>query len=239
MIQVCTFWAVVLLFLCLWACTVLVWTRQAGRFSGSSSVHFIWKVSWKELYRGIAVETEEVWGSEFGAKLRCWPGEIPMEWVVNFMSHSHHLWMVVQALPSTVLLVIRQGINTAMSGESDTSLLQLEFRTEILAPFAVASGRCGEPDYKQQMWQHLACGHQEWTLPFFPPLEQQKTGSIELSELWLDLSGLQPTSSTFISSVAYLDSHTVKVDASRSQASRRGRLSLKDGAWNGKGREFI
>lgn len=118
MTQVFAFWAVVLLFLCLWACTVLVWTRQAGLFSGSSSIHFIWKVSWKELSKGIAVEAAEDWGSGFGTKLWCWPEDIP---IVYLWSHSHHLWMVVQALPSTVLRVIRQRINTAVSGESDTS----------------------------------------------------------------------------------------------------------------------
>lgn len=70
--------------------------------------------------------------------------------------------------------------------------LQLKFYTEILAPFA--SGRYGGiAHYKKQMRQQLACDHQEWTLTFFPPLGQQKTGNTELSELWLDLSGLQPT----------------------------------------------
>lgn len=116
--------------------------------------------------------------------------------------------------------------------------LQLEFHTEILAPFA--SRRYGGiAHYKKQMRQHLACDHQELTLPFFPALEQWKTGNIELSEFWLDLSGLHPTNGTFINSVAYLDSHTVKVmPVGDKQAEAEDCASKREHGME-KGREFI
>lgn len=126
--------------LCLWAFTVLGWTKQSGLFSGSSSVHFIWKVSLKELYLGIAVETAEDWDSGFGTKLWRWAEDIPREWVISLWSHSHHLWVDVEALPSTVLLVIRQRINTAMSGKSDTSPCSSNFILKYWHPLLLHPG---------------------------------------------------------------------------------------------------
>lgn len=205
--------------------------RQAGYLSGSSAVCFIWKVSWKGLYKGVAVGTAKDWGSRFGTKLWCWPEGIPREWVVSLGSHYHHLRMGVEALPSSMLLVTWQSINTVMLQESDTSVLQLifEFDTETLTSVAIESGSYEQPDYKKQMWwqlaydvEHWACHHQEWTLPFsFPPLEQQKTWSVELSEFWPSLSGLQPTKGTFTDSGADLDSHAIKLNASRSHTNKQ------------------
>lgn len=81
---------------------ILFWCahiRQAGHFSGSSAVCFIWKVFWKGLYKGVAVETVKDGASGSSTKLWCWPEDIPKEWVVFLGSHSHHLRMDVEKLP--------------------------------------------------------------------------------------------------------------------------------------------
>lgn len=103
---------------------------QAGHLSDSGAVSYIWKVSknlllLEGIVEQVSVKTARDRGSEFGAKHWCRPENIPRESVVSLGSHSHHLKLGVEVLPSSVLLVIRQGISTVMLKESGMSPLRL------------------------------------------------------------------------------------------------------------------
>lgn len=140
MTRVCTFWTVVLLFC---VCELsLFWGEQNNQDCSQVAVLFTSseRSPWRNCTGGIAVETAEDWDSGFGTKLWRWAEDIPREWVISLWSHSHHLWVDVEALPSTVLLVIRQRINTAMSGKSDTSLCNSNFILKYWHPLPLHPG---------------------------------------------------------------------------------------------------